>query len=306
MGAAARNRRLPRHGPTVQTRDVRRIALLSDVHANLEALEAVLRDVDAHKPDVVAVLGDVINYGPNPRECLTLVAVHADILIAGNHEKEAAQPDPDEMEDDAREMLAWTLAQVSGLRTWERLRDAILRDGALAAQHHVDGLHFVHASAQKPFQQYVWPGHPQHHLQLNQQLDDYLAELLAGFPATHSFVGHTHVPAALMAYVDREICPMRPDWNRRLTFIGPRSLFYVPTGDCVLTGIAGRKIVFNPGSVGQPRDDDPRASWALYDGDSILFRRVEYDVQATVEKLQRLPLSDTTRDYFSQRLPRGK
>lgn len=289
----------------MQTRGVRRIALLSDVHANLEALEAVLRDVDAHKPDVVAVLGDVINYGPNPRECLTLIAVHADILIAGNHEKEAAQPDPDEMEDDAREMLTWTLTQVQGLRPWERLREAILRDGPLAAQHHLDGLHFVHASAQKPFVQYVWPGHPQHHLQLNRQLDEYLVELLAGFPATHSFVGHTHVPAALMSYADRELCPMRPDWNRRLTFIGPRTLFYVPTSDCVLGGIAGRKIVFNPGSVGQPRDHDPRASWALYDGDSILFRRVEYDVQTTVDKLRRLPLSPTTQDYFSQRLPLG-
>jgi predicted phosphodiesterase len=282
-----------------------RIALLSDVHANLEALEAVLRDVDSHSPDVVAVLGDVINYGPNPRECLTLVSVHADILIAGNHEKEAAQPDPDEMEDDAREMLNWTLSQIRGLRSWERLAASILRDGPLAAQHRMDGLHFVHASAQRPFQQYVWPGHPQHHLQLNQQLDAYLSELLSGFDAPHSFVGHTHVPAVLMSYADRGLCPLRPDWNRRLTFVGPQTLFYVPSGDCTLTGIAGRKLVINPGSVGQPRDQDPRASWALYDGEQILFRRVPYDLAATLSKLQSLPLTPETRSFFADRLPLG-
>lgn len=291
--------------PVLHTRTVRRIALLSDVHANLEALEAVLRDVESHKPDVVAVLGDVINYGPNPRECLTLIAVHADILIAGNHEKEAAQPDPDEMEDDAREMLVWTLSQISGLRTWERLAAAIHRDGPLAAQYRLDGLHFVHASAQKPYQQYVWPGHPQHHIQLNQQLDQYLTELLAGFDALHSFVGHTHVPAVLMSYTDRALCPMRPDWNRRLTFTGPQSLFFVPSADCRLEGIDGKKLVINPGSVGQPRDGDPRASWALYDGDQLLFRRVTYDVQTTVDKLQRLPLTEETRSFFATRLPLG-
>lgn len=284
---------------------MRRIALLSDVHANLEALEAVLRDVDAHNPDVVAVLGDVINYGPNPRECLTLLAVHADILLAGNHEKEAAQPDPDEMEDDAREMLDWTLSQVTGLRTWDRLATAILRDGPAAAQHRMDGLHFVHGSAQKPYQQYVWPGHPQHHLQLNRQLDEYLADLLAGFDACHSFVGHTHVPAVLLSYADRSLCPIRPDWNRRLTFVGPRCLFYVPSGDCTLEGIANKKLVINPGSVGQPRDNDPRASWALYDGEQLMFRRVPYDIQTTVAKLRALPLSEETRKFFAERLPLG-
>lgn len=289
----------------MHTESVRRIAILSDVHANLEALEAVLRDVDAFKPDVVAVLGDVINYGPNPRECLTLVAVHADILIAGNHEKEAAQPEPDELEDDAREMLDWTLSQIRGLRSWERLAASIRRDGPLAAQHRMDDLHFMHASAQRPFQQYVWPGHPQHHLQLNQQLDSYLTDLLAGFDARHSFVGHTHVPAVLMSYADRALCPMHPDWNRRLTFVGPRSIFWVPSGDCTLQGIAEAKLVINPGSVGQPRDNDPRASWALYDGERVVFRRVPYDLQTTQGKLHSLPLAQRTRSFFAERLPLG-
>lgn len=285
---------------------MRKFALISDVHANLEALEAVLRDVEAQSPDVVVVLGDSINYGPNPRECLTLLAMHADIMIAGNHEKEAALPMPDEMEDDAREILAWTVKQIEGLRAWERLRSAILSDGDAAAQQRIDGLHFVHASAARPYVQYVWPGHPQHHLHLNDQLDIYLGQLLAGFDSTHSFVGHTHVPAILTAYANYKIFPVSPDWNRRFTFVGPNTIFYVPAGDCRIEDLAGRKLVINPGSVGQPRDNSPAASWALYDGASIEFRRVPYDHATTAAKIRGLPLSDATRSFFADRLAKGQ
>lgn len=285
---------------------MKRFALISDVHGNLEALEAVLRDVDTQNPDMLVVLGDTINYGPNPRECLTLLAVHADILLAGNHEKEAALPIADDLEDDAREMLTWTLSQVAGLRAWERLRSAILDEGADAAQRRMDGLHFVHASARRPYEQYVWPGHPQHHLHLNDQLDLYLGEILSGFDATHSFVGHTHAPAVLTEYANYKIFPVSPDWNRRLTFTGPSSIFYVPSGECRVEDIAGRKMVLNPGSVGQPRDGDPRASWAFYDGTSITFRRVPYDHASTAAKIRALPLSADTRTFFSDRLALGR
>ena len=284
----------------------RRVALLSDVHANLEALEAVLRDVDAQRPDVVAVLGDTINYGPNPRECLELVDRVADVVLAGNHEKEAADPQPDELEGDAREMLEWTLAQLHGLHPWERLREEIRARGPATAQARLDGLHLVHASATKPFEQYVWPGHPHHHLHLNDQLDAYLGELLAGFDAAHSAVGHTHAPAVLTAYAERHLFPISADWNRRFTFIGPTTVFYVPQGELRLEGLSGRKVVLNPGSVGQPRDRDPRACWALYDGDAVWFRRVEYDHRRTAAGIRALPLRLDTRRYFADRLELGE
>lgn len=102
---------------------MKRLAFLSDVHANLEA--AVRRDVDTQKPDLVVCLGDTINSGPNPRECLSLVDQHADIVLCGNHEKEGAFPEPDEMEGDARELLDWTVQQLEGLHAWERLRDDV-------------------------------------------------------------------------------------------------------------------------------------------------------------------------------------
>jgi predicted phosphodiesterase len=284
---------------------VRRIALLSDIHGNLEALEAVLRDVATQRPDQLVVLGDTINYGPEPRACLERVVAEADVVLAGNHEKEAALPVADELESDAREMLEWTVAQLEGLPAWERLKTALHTDAPACAQAWLDGLHFVHATAAKPFEQYLWPGHPNYHLHLNAQLDQYLVELLSGFTATHSFVGHTHAPTVLTGYEHRELFPIANDWNRKLTFIGPRTVFYVPLGSLTLHELDGKKVVINPGSVGQPRDGDPRASWALYDGESISFRRVEYDHTKTARAIRALPLSLDTRRYFADRLAEG-
>jgi predicted phosphodiesterase len=285
---------------------MQRIAFLSDIHANLEALEAVLRDVDALAPDLVVVLGDTVNYGPNPRECVELVERHADVVLMGNHEKEVAFPEADELEGDAREMAEWTARALDGLHHWEKWVRTLAERADDAGRHRHEKLLFVHASGEKPLVQYTWPGHPHHHLQLNAQLDQYLVELLGGFDAVHSFCGHTHAPAVLTAYAEREIFPISYDWNRRFTFIGPRTVFYVPAGELTLEGLYGRKCVINPGSVGQPRDQDPRASWALYDGDTIRFRRVVYDHAATAAKVRALPLSNETRDYFAGRLARGE
>jgi predicted phosphodiesterase len=284
---------------------VRRIALLSDIHANLLALEAVLRDVDSFSPDLLVVLGDTLNYGPRPRECFELVDRVADIVLAGNHEKEAALPMPDEMESDAREMLEWTVAQLDGCAPWNELEARLRVDALSTAQARLEGLHFVHATAAKPFEQYLWPGHPNYHLHLNAQLDQYLVELLDGFDAQHSFVGHTHAPTVLTRYEHRELFPIAHDWNRKLTFIGPRTVFYVPKGELQLNELAGKKMVINPGSVGQPRDGDPRASWALYEGDSLHFRRVEYEHARTAAEIRALPLSLDTRRYFADRLAEG-
>lgn len=281
--------------------------MLSDVHANKEALLAVLEQVDAEAPDLLVVLGDSLNYGPNPRECLEILDARANIMLCGNHEKEAAAPAFDELADDAREMLSWTVEQLAGSAPWERLRARVLNEGENAARHQLDDEVFlVHATAAKPYEQYLWPGHPNYHLHLNAQLDEFLVELLNGFTSRHSFVGHTHVPTVLTSYENRELFPIGHDWNRRLTFIGPRTVFYVPQGDLTIDQLASRKVVINPGSVGQPRDGDPRASWALYDGDSISFRRVEYDFTRTAAKLRALPLSLETRRYFADRLAEGR
>ena len=284
---------------------MRRLALLSDVHANLEALESVLRDVDRQKPDLIVVLGDTINYGPNPRECLELVDRCADIVLAGNHEKEAAVPERDGLEGDAREMLDWTLEQLDDCHPWEKLRAQILADGDERSRSKLKDVTFVHGSASKPVDQYVWPGHPQHHLQLNRQLDEWLVALMKPFRTRHAFCGHTHVPSVLTGYDNREIFPIDRDWNRKFTFVGPHALFYVPAGPALIEGLSKRRAVINPGSVGQPRDENPFASWAIYDGESVDFRRVPYDLVKTGSKILSLPVSLEAREFFADRLAEG-
>jgi diadenosine tetraphosphatase ApaH/serine/threonine PP2A family protein phosphatase len=255
----------------------------------------------------VAVLGDTIGYGPNPRECLERVRGFADVLLIGNHEKEATFPQDDELESDVREMLDWTLGALGDLPAWQELRGQIrARTPEALARREEDGLLFVHASPQKPYVQYVWPGYRTHFLSLNRQLDEHLGSILAQFGPGHSFCGHTHSPAVATGYENRELFPIYPDWNRTFTFWGPSTIFYVPSGEIDLEGLAGRKAVINPGSVGQPRDHHPAASYALYNGDVVRFRRVDYDVAATQAKIAALPVSRDTRDFFATRLGKGE
>jgi predicted phosphodiesterase len=284
-----------------------RIAILSDIHGNLPALEAVLRDVETQKPDRIVCLGDTVGYGPFPRECFARVHEIADLVLSGNHELETALPGDEGMEDDAREMALWCAQALEGLGPWERMRAALVAGQAeTLALRQEERITWVHGAPEAPTLRYVWPGHRTHYLQLNPQIDQFLSELLAQFATPHGFCGHTHVPAVLTTYEDRELFSVSRDWNRMFTFLGPRMIFYVPQGMTMIGGLHGRKAVINPGSVGQPRDRDPRASWALYDGDLIFFRRVPYDISATQTALRALPVSEDTRGFFADRLSKGE
>jgi len=286
---------------------VARIAILSDIHGNLAALEAVLRDVEHEKPDRIVCLGDTVGYGPFPRECFARVHEVADLVLAGNHELEAALPGDEGMEEDAREMALWSARALEGLAPWERMRAALAAGPAEALSIRQEGhITWVHGAPEEPTLRYVWPGYRTHYLSLNPQIDQFLQELLARFTTPHGFCGHTHVPAILTTYEDRELFSISQDWNRTFTFVGPRSIFYVPQGMTMVGGLHGRKAIINPGSVGQPRDRDPRAAWALYDGDSVFFRRVEYAFSRTQAALRELSVSKASRDYFADRLGRGE
>ncbi|MDY7230099.1 metallophosphoesterase family protein [Hyalangium rubrum] len=284
-----------------------RIAILSDIHGNLAALEAVLRDVETQKPDRIVCLGDTVGYGPFPRECFARVHEVAGLILAGNHELETAVPGDEGMEEDAREMALWSARALEGLEPWERMRSALVDGQAEALALRIEGkITWVHGAPEEPTLRYVWPGHRNHFLMLNSQLDQFLVELLGRFATPHGFCGHTHVPAVLTTYENRELFGISQDWNRTYTFVGPNTIFYVPLGTTMIGGLWSKKVVINPGSVGQPRDRDPRASWALYDGDLVTFRRVAYDVSATQAAIRALPVADSTRSYFADRLERGE
>lgn len=284
-----------------------RTAVLSDIHGNLAALEAVLRDVEAQKPDRIVCLGDTAGYGPFPRECFARVHEVAALVLAGNHEVETALPGDEGMEDDAREMALWSSRALEGLAPWEHMRQALAEGQAdTLAIHREEHVTWVHGAPEEPALRYVWPGYRTHFLMLNAQIDQFLRELLGRFETPHGFCGHTHVPAVLTAYENRELFGISQDWNRTYTFVGPGTIFYVPSGTATIDGLAGRKVVINPGSVGQPRDKDPRASWALYDGDCVQVRRVAYDFAATQAALRALPVRAETRSFFADRLARGE
>lgn len=286
---------------------MKRFAILSDIHANLEALEAVLRDVDARQVDALLVLGDTLGYGPNPAECLELVTAAADVVLLGNHEKEAIAPEPDELSDDAREMLGWQLSALEGSAAWDRMRaDVASMPFNTLCSRRLDGFRLFHGSPEHPGTEYVWPGHPSHFVHLNRQLDERVRGYLQALEETHGFCGHTHVPSVLTDYANRDLFEISMPFDPKRTFIGPGSVFFVPKRDCVIEGLAGRKIIVNPGSVGQPRDGNPEASWALYDGDSVEFRRVAYDFRRTQQKILALPVADETRRWFAHRLGLGE
>jgi diadenosine tetraphosphatase ApaH/serine/threonine PP2A family protein phosphatase len=248
------------------------IALISDIHANLEALDAVLADMAAYPVDRVFCLGDVIGYGPDPREALRRVR-RCEFTLLGNHE-EGLLYSAEGFNERARRALAWTRAELSDSRYpkeenyafWEQI------DGFETTRTEGDH-HFVHGSPRDPVREYVMPADALDRAKMG--------AIFAQLPVRHSFGGHTHVPGIFPEGGAFRHQSEFPDW--------------VP--------LPRVRSLVNIGSVGQPRDGDPRASYLLLDGDRILFRRVAYDVEATMRKIFGNPELD---DYLGRRLKVGQ
>ena len=218
-----------------------RIAVISDIHGNRHALDAVLAEIDRERPDVLWCLGDTVGYGPSPNECCDAVRTRADLCLVGNHDLAAlGHVDLAEFNHDAAAAARWTQ---SALTPASRAFLETLRPAA-----RTDGAELYHASPLDPVWEYV--------------LSDEAA--LAALDATDApvvLVGHSHVALAIL--------------------LGGGGLRLAPNGTEV--DLAAGRWLLNPGSVGQPRDGDPRAAWLLLDLDRRFagFRRVPYDITAT-------------------------
>jgi diadenosine tetraphosphatase ApaH/serine/threonine PP2A family protein phosphatase len=251
-------------------------ALISDIHGNLEALQAVLEDIRTHDVTEIYCLGDVVGYGPNPRECIDLV-MDCRIVLLGNHDQ-GAMFDPDGFNPPAERAIFWTRAQLETAndkreqreRRWDFLADR-------PRIHREDGLLFVHGSARNPLNEYVFPEDI-----YNQRKMDRIFAMVDRY----CFQGHTHVPGLFLQAATGDVY-----------------VFHAPDEVDYLYRLDGRKTLCNVGSVGQPRDGDWRACYVLLDDETIRYRRVEYDIDTTVKKIHAIPDLD---NFLGDRLREGR
>lgn len=239
-----------------------RVAILSDVHGNLEALEAVLIAIHRESVDRVVVLGDVVGYGPDPVACINRIREASAICLLGNHDQALVDADRlHELNAMARDTLLRS-RDLLGTEEMAYLRSFVFR--------HVEGdAVYTHANPLEPEQ---WQA-----LYLFEHID----WCLSGLKARIAFVGHTHYPG-IYCRMDSTSVPLT---SSEVT-------------------IGRHRYLVNVGSVGQPRDGDPRASFALWDRDNdhVELRRVDYAVRRTQEKIHTLGWPS----YVAQRLARGE
>jgi diadenosine tetraphosphatase ApaH/serine/threonine PP2A family protein phosphatase len=247
-----------------------KLAVLSDVHGNLEALNAVLEDVCARQADQIVFLGDAVGYGADPEACMAKIREKANVVLAGNHDHAAALDEEfNEFNPEARESLEWTRSVLSDsirsylaeLPLWRSSRLIMLAHGSPANPEQWD---------------YV----------LNQSQ---AARAFATCPHRLMFIGHSHLPNA---FVELEYKRMFAGEIRRVEQVPPNRVLVEEQ----------YRYLFDVGSVGQPRDHDPRASYGLYDSDAGEYRliRVPYDVDKAAEKIRSAGLPEASAERLAQ------
>lgn len=225
-------------------------AVIGDIHGNLEALEAVLADAKARGAETFACLGDIVGYGADPNECCERVRALGGVVVRGNHDHAASHRIPLAWFNElAAAAIRWTRGRLTPEnREWLR---SLPFESALP-----DGAQLVHGSLDEPRKwRYLYPGRDieGHFRRQSQPL---------------CFVGHTHVPFVFIRANGR--------------------IFEAAFAPFRLSPADAAQIALNPGAVGQPRDEDPRAAYALYDPATGVLEpcRVAYDVAAAARKIE--------------------
>ena len=229
-----------------------KFAIIADIHANLEALQAVLEDAKEQRCTHHAFLGDFVGYCADPKACVDMVRAMNAPCVKGNHDEYCATNRPlDGLNVNAAKAVEWSRKQLTADdRQWLQ---------KLPYVHKVEDFIIVHASLDQPERwQYVF---------------DKLAAA-ASFPYQNTqmcFFGHTHVPVAFM--------------HDTVVRGGTYTKFKVEPG---------KKYFVNPGAVGQPRDNNPKAAYVVYDMDegTVELRRSAYDIAATQKKIREAGLGD--------------
>ena len=248
-----------------------KLAVISDVHSNIEALEAVLDHIALQNVERIWCLGDVVGYGPNPVECLDRV-MRLDACLLGNHDQ-AVLCDPEDFSSGAERAVFWTrerLRDGGADADAQRARWDFLAELPRSAES--DGLFFVHGSVRDPLSEYVFP----EDVYNTRKIEKVFAML-----RTSCLHGHSHVAGVVTAGC-RYLSPA--DLDNRFRF-----------GD--------EKVMVNVGSVGQPRDGDPRASYVTVQDGQVAFHRVDYPFERTIEKIHAIEPLD---NFLGDRLREGR
>ena len=223
-------------------------AIIADIHANLNAFEAVLDDIEGRGGvDELWCLGDIVGYGPDPHECIELLRQYKHVCVAGNHDWAAiGRVSTTDFNPDAALACQWTAGQLTerDIRYLEKLPLEIDKDS----------FKLVHGSPREPIWEYV--------------ISTSIArENFNFFRSPYCLVGHSHVPVVFRE--EDGSCT-----SSRLV-------------DNVGLAVGESRLILNPGGVGQPRDGDPRASYAIYDSESRMVRlhRITYDIIITQDRM---------------------
>lgn len=242
-----------------------RYAVIADIHSNLAAFAAVLKDIKQKGGvDEIWCLGDIVGYGPDPHECIELLRQYKHVCVAGNHDLAAiGKIDTALFNLDAAAACQWTARQLSpdDIKYLENLPLTIEKDDFT----------LVHGSPREPIWEYVVS------ISIAARNFDY-------FKSKYCLVGHSHEPA----------------------------VFKDENGNCLALKLSPgiglvlgeHRMIINPGGVGQPRDGDPRASYAIYESEGRVIRlyRITYDISATQDRMMkaRLPIQLVTRLQYGR------
>ncbi len=248
-----------------------RRAIISDIHGNLEALQSVMADISEQQCDQIFCLGDIVGYGPNPLECLDLCRAF-DAAILGNHDQ-GALFDPEGFSSNAEKAIFWTRDQLERINGEpERQRERLNFLAELQRNIREPNFLFVHGSARNPLNEYVFPEDIYNQRKI---------EKIFALVERYCFQGHTHVPGV---------------------FTDDGKYFH-PNDIGHRHELTESKAMVNVGSVGQPRDGDPRSCYVILEGNVVEFRRVDYPITETAGKIYDIPELD---NFLGDRLSEGR
>ena len=250
-----------------------KFAVTADIHGNYEALTAVLRDIEQRQiVDHIICLGDIVGYGPDPGACLDLIRDKADVILAGNHDLAISSPEIlSQMNPEPQTVIRWTRQRLNAEQT------GFLSNLPLEVKK--GSYHFVHGSPVEPSGfEYIFSISSAKRAFLNSKSD-------------FIFVGHSHIPRTFI-----EI-----EYKRMFAGLTHQVQSYEGSK---IDLVSPKRYLINVGSVGQPRDGNPRAAYGLFDKKAHRFElvRVAYDIDAVIAKMRLHDLPDS----LGQRLKDGK